>query len=83
VRVKFASQYGTACVHLDGDEEIDGEGLVNACRNAKATYDDGEGVCFVIAFPERPQELYTEEALRGSMKSDCWRRSQSTSKGVE
>lgn len=75
MKVSLAEQYSVPCVHLDGTEDIDADGIVNACRNAEATYDDGEDVCFVVAFPGRPQELYTEEALRGSMQSEYWRTS--------
>lgn len=62
---QYAPQYNTQCVRLEGGEVF--EEVVMMAYDCGATYDDGEDECFVIEFPGRPQELYSEEALRRSL----------------
>ena len=63
--VQFAEQYGKCCIRLEGGETF--EEVTDFANESDARYDDGEDVCYVIQFPGRPQELYTERALRGSL----------------
>ena len=63
--VQFAEQYGKCCIRLEGGETF--EEVTEFAHESDATYDDGEDECYVIQFPGRPQELYTEQALRGSL----------------
>jgi hypothetical protein len=63
---QFAEQYSKPCIRLEGGETFDE--VSEFAYECEATYFDGEDECFVIQFPGRPQELYTEEALRGSLR---------------
>lgn len=74
MKFEMAEQYSRVCAHLDGTEQLTADELIALCHDNEACYDDGEDLCLVIQFPGRPQELYTENALRGSLKSDYWRR---------
>lgn len=69
MRVEFSEQFSVPCVVLNEEDEktLTSDGLINACRNAEALYDDGEDICFVVEFPGRYRELYTESALRRSL----------------
>lgn len=65
MKVEFAEQYNIPCVVLEGTETPDE--AVWAIAEAEATYWDGEDDLCCVRFPDRPQELYTEEALRRSL----------------
>ena len=65
MRTEFAEQYSKCCVVIDGTESADD--VIAKCFDDEATFFDGEDSCFVVQFPGRPQELYTENALRGSL----------------
>lgn len=65
MKVEFAEQYNVPCVVLEGTETPDE--AVWAVENAEAIYWDGEDDLCCVRFPDRPQELYTEEALRRSL----------------
>lgn len=67
MRVEMSEQYQVPCVILDGDEPF--EDVINAALDAEAfLIPPGEDEDhFVIQFPDRPMELYTEEALRRSL----------------
>lgn len=67
MKVEFAEQYGVPCLVLDGTEDF--KAAIAAAHVAEAVYDDGEDECLVIRFPDRPQELYTEEALQRSLRA--------------
>lgn len=62
---QFAEQYQKPCIRLEGGECF--EEVVMFALDCDATYNDGEDDCYVIQFPGRPQELYTEQALRRSL----------------
>lgn len=67
MRVEFAEQYSVPCVAIDGTETAD-EVIRHARESEAVYYEDGpDDECFVIQFPDRPQELYTGEALRRSL----------------
>lgn len=66
MRVEFAEQYGVPCLVLEGTENADD--VIERAHRDEATFFDGEDVCLVLRFPDRPQELYTEQSLRGSLK---------------
>jgi hypothetical protein len=64
-RISFASQYGCCCVVIEhGDTAQD---VIDRAWADEATYNDGEGDLFCVQFADRPQELFTEQALRESM----------------
>src|ERR1700743_2694315 len=67
MKAKFAEQYGRVCLVIDGTEDADE--VIERAHADEATYNDGEDVCLVIRFPDRPQELYTEDALRRSLRA--------------
>lgn len=74
MRFEFAEQYNCVCIRLDGSEIWTADALISVCHEYEATYDDGEDICFIVQFPGRPQELYTEEALRRSFKGAAQQR---------
>lgn len=65
MQVEFAAQYGKCYLLLDGTENPDE--VMNAAREVEALHYDGEDLCLVLQFPNRPKELYTEEAMRRSL----------------
>lgn len=67
MRVEFAEQYGVPCVVLEGGESAD-EVVAFARESEAQYYEDGpDDEALVVQFPGRPQELYTERALRSSL----------------
>jgi hypothetical protein len=76
VNQNFSEQYETACVVITDPElcqmvlrEGAADDVIQYAKNIGALYDDEPGsTCYVIQFPNRPQELYTESALRRSFK---------------
>lgn len=65
MKVEFAEQYNVPCLVLDGSETPD-DAVERAARD-ECVYFDGEDHCYVICFPGRSPELYTEDALRRSL----------------
>ena len=60
-----ASQYGTACVQLHEGDDVDE--VIEFAEEQGAMYEEEPGDwTYVIEFPGRFPELYTERALRGS-----------------
>lgn len=68
MRVEFAEQYSVPCVVIEGTETF--EEVEEKCSVSDALYFDGEEYCMVVQFPGRPQELYTGEALRRSLRHE-------------
>jgi hypothetical protein len=64
MRFAFAEQYNIVCVVIDAGDTA-AEVIAAAIKNS-ATYFDGEDECYCVQFPDRPQELYTDVALRRS-----------------
>lgn len=64
VRYEFAEQWSIPCVVIQPGDTA--EHVIKLATEAEATYHDGEDTNYCVRFPDRPQELYTEEALRGS-----------------
>lgn len=65
MRFEFAEQYRTACVVIE-----DGDTFASVMQHHDITdcfYDDGNEWVICVRFPGRPQELYTEDALRRSL----------------
>lgn len=62
-----SEQFGTSSVVLE-DIPQDPDQVIQYAEENEATYFDGEDNCFVVQFPGRPVELYTESALRRSLK---------------
>lgn len=68
MRVEFAEQYGVPCLVLDDiDLTENAEVIILKAYLDEATYWDGEDTNLVLQFPGRPMELYTENALRGTL----------------
>lgn len=65
MKVEFSEQYSKCCLVLEGTE--DAQAVMDKAYEDECVYFDGEDDCFVVRFPDRPQELYTETALRGSL----------------
>jgi hypothetical protein len=63
----FSSQYHTGVVILSKDDTSFIK-IKKAAHDYEALYNDGKDQCFVIQFPDRPIELYTETALRRSLR---------------
>lgn len=72
-QVRYARQFNRPCILVTPEDALRPEALMSEAHSAGAIYDDGEDKCFVIEFddPKRPgiQELYTEDALRRSLRS--------------
>ncbi len=74
--VNSSSQYfkygALSCIRIDEERDLtDGlvDEIVGVARKEGATFDDdGDEEVFVVEFPGRPQEVYTESALRRSLK---------------
>lgn len=64
----MAEQYARPCIVLEGNETPDE--VIERAWYAEALFDDGEDECYVIQFPGRPPELYTEDALRRSLAAN-------------
>ncbi len=65
MRTIFASQYGTACIQLHPGDEID-EVIEQAHIEGAEYEEEPNEFAFVVEFPGRFPELYTERALKGS-----------------
>ncbi len=73
MRIEFADQYGICCLVLDGIENADE--VIEKAIVDEATMPDVESgdpewegkLLYCLRFPSRPQELYTEIALRRSL----------------
>lgn len=63
--VGYAPQYGTPCITVEPGDSA--EGVIAEAEDQGAVFNDGEDLCFVVQLPDRPQELYTERALRASL----------------
>ncbi len=70
--ITSSDQYGTACLIIEADdyEENTIHDIIEIAIERDATYYDGEDECFVIQFPGRPIEIYTERALTGSYRPE-------------
>ena len=65
MRTIFAEQYGTACIQLHEGDDIDE--VIELAQFEGAEYEEEPNdFAFVVEFPGRFPELYTERALRGS-----------------
>lgn len=62
----FAAQYRKPCVVIpDGDTLPPLEDFIAFANEIGARYEEVPGsVCYVVQFPGRPQELYTESAIQ-------------------
>lgn len=69
MRFEFAEQYGTACVVIEKEDTY--AALMTHRDITDCFYDDGEDRLVCVRFPGRPQELYTQEALRRSMPMEA------------
>ena len=66
MRAEYCEQFSTVCLSLDGTETA--QQIIDRAHRDEAVYFDGEDYCLVLQFPGRPQELYTETAVRRSMR---------------
>lgn len=75
MRLGYAEQYQAVCVIVESSDlpialtEIDD--TIEWAAEQGATFDEEGDECYVIRFPGRPPELFTEAALRGSLGSAC------------
>lgn len=65
MKVEFAEQYAKCCLVLDGTENA--QAVIDKAWEDECVYFDGEDDTFIVRFPDRVQELYTEDALRRSL----------------
>lgn len=62
-RYVFNEQFGCVCIVIN--ETCDtAESVINEAYGNDATFFDGEDTCLCVKFPDRPQELYTEDAIK-------------------
>ena len=66
----YSSQYHTPCIVIERDDlgDFTIDEVIEEAVSMEATYDDGEDECFVVQFPGRPIELYTERTFRIGLK---------------
>lgn len=64
-RNMWSEQYKTQCVQVVGNESVD-DVIADCCETGATFEEDGE-TCYVVRFPGRFPELYTEESLRRSL----------------
>lgn len=64
----FSFQYTRPCVVLDETDD-DSDRVIDFARGVGAAFEDEpDSEAFVVQFPRRPPELYSESALRRSLK---------------
>jgi len=64
MRIGYAKQYNKSCIILEYNDKIEDVIEYANCEDA-IYYEDGpDDKCFVVQFPNRPMELYTENAIR-------------------
>ena len=66
--IGYSDQYGTPAIVLK-DELVSPNDVVKMARLEEAFIKNRDGLQFVVRFPGRPIELYTEKALRRSLNS--------------
>ena len=64
MRVGFSGQYNTHVIVVGEGDDV--EDVIAKAEDEMAVVDDRDGHHFVVQFPGRTPELYTEGALRGS-----------------
>lgn len=63
-RFEFAEQYNIVCVVIHPGDTADE--VIRLATENDATYFEGDDVCYCVRFHDRPQELFTAEALKRS-----------------
>lgn len=61
-----SQQYGANVVLIEETDSI--SNVMEFADDIGARFHDGEDMCYVVQFPGGPAELYTERALRSSMR---------------
>lgn len=69
MQIGHSGQYGVPCVIVAEEEEVDAEALIDLATLRGAIYNDGEDYYFVVQLLPRLVELYTEAALRRSLRA--------------
>lgn len=65
----YSPQYKVPCVLIAGADPHTAGEIIEFARLIGAVYEDEpDSLCYVVQFPGRPQELYTDAAIRRSQK---------------
>ena len=64
--MEYCSQFN--CMRIVLDKTEDADDVIETAKCKGATYFDGEESLICARFPGRPQELYSENAIRRSLK---------------
>lgn len=64
MKFEFAEQYKCVCVVIEPGDTA--EAVIQAAFDTDAVYLEEGEYCPCVRFPDRPQEIYTVEALRRS-----------------
>jgi len=65
MKLAYAEQYDRVCVILEFGDDV--EDVIQEAEHRDAIFFEGPGEkAYVVQFPDRPKELYGENALRGS-----------------
>lgn len=67
MRIGYAEQFGTSVVVLEGGD-TDAEEVIEMAEESEAVVETDDHY-LVVRFPGRTDELYTEAAVRGSLKT--------------
>lgn len=68
MREGYSRQYGTSCVVIES-LPADADEVIEYAHDIGAVCEESDGVAYVIQFPGRPIELYTERALRAGVRA--------------
>jgi hypothetical protein len=70
--IGYAEQYNTPCLIINNLADWTANYLIDWAEEIGAIYEDEPGsICYVIQFPGRPQELYTENAIKRTFKQNA------------
>jgi hypothetical protein len=67
--MEYCEQFDCMCLVLDKTEDADE--VIETAKCEGAIYFDGEKELLCVKFPGRPQELYSETAIRRSLSSNA------------
>lgn len=61
-RYEFAEQYGCVCIVVNENDTADT--VINDALENEAEYFEGDESVLCVRFPDRPQEVYTQDAIK-------------------
>ena len=69
MKLGYAEQYNKSCIIIEPEDEC--EDIIEMAEMEDAMFWEGPGEkAYVVQFPGRPKELYSEQALQRSLSPD-------------